>query len=104
MSFLIRSRMCPTEASTAYWRPRNFFKVRVLAGLSTISKFLAIAGLSNAGRRRHYFWTGLGRDPRQGRDSTTGAGPAARLGRRERGRRAPIYKEGGGEARELPEP
>src|SRR5215210_7505853 len=37
-----RSRMCPSEASTAYWRPRNFFRVRVFAGLSTITRFLAM--------------------------------------------------------------
>src|SRR6185369_16280706 len=45
--FLMRSRMCPTEASTAYWRPRNFFRVLVLAGLSTMTRFFAIVG-SNA--------------------------------------------------------
>src|SRR6202023_2362601 len=44
------SRMCPIDASTAYCLPRNFFSVRVLAGLSTISRFLATV-LSNAARR-----------------------------------------------------
>src|ERR1044071_6328932 len=43
---LTRSRMCPSEASTAYWRPRNFLSVRVLAGLSTISRFLATVPLN----------------------------------------------------------
>src|SRR5579863_2758792 len=54
MSFFTRSRMCPTDASTAYWRPRNFFSVRVLAGLSTISRFLATV-LTNAAGRPPYF-------------------------------------------------
>src|SRR4051794_14091745 len=101
MSFLTRSRMCPTEASTANWRPRNFFRVLLLAGLSTISRFLAIVGLSNAGRRRHYFWTELGRHRQQGGDSTTGAYPAARpdrgVGRR--GMTGGVYiedRDGGG--------
>src|SRR5580693_4420163 len=50
MSFLTRSRIWPTDASTVYWRPRNFFRVLVLAGLSTITRFLVTMAV-NALRR-----------------------------------------------------
>src|ERR1700709_133348 len=76
MSFLIRSRTWPTEASTAYCRPRNFLSVRVLAGLSTISRFLAISALQTPGRADNISG-GAVRRPEQGGDTTTALGSAA---------------------------
>src|SRR6185436_13331212 len=52
---LARSRMCPSEASTAYCRPRNFLSVRVFAGLSTITRFLAMGPFKRRGAVAN-FW------------------------------------------------
>src|SRR3978361_801099 len=54
MSFLTRSRICPREASTAYCRARNVFKVLVLVGLSTISRFLATVPLNASGGLQYF--------------------------------------------------
>src|SRR5436305_2997934 len=81
LPFLTRSRTWPTEASTAYPRPRNFLRVRVLAGLSTMSRFLAI-GVSETSGTASIFLQGVGRHPEQAGDTSTGLPSAARLGRR----------------------
>src|SRR6476469_113390 len=70
--FLTRSRTWPTEASTAYCRPRNFLRVLVFAGLSTISRFLAISETLNAGGRR---LISVGLYGVQGRGRTLPPGP-----------------------------
>src|SRR4029077_4113353 len=96
LPFLTRSRTWPTEASTAYPRPRNFLRVRVLAGLSTMSRFLAI-GVSETSGTASIFLQGLGVPGGQAGDTSTGPPPPARLGREpgRAGRRPPaIYKEG----------
>src|ERR1700733_6740923 len=105
LPFLTRSRTWPTEASTAYPRPRNFLRVRVLAGLSTMSRFLAI-GVSETSGTAAIFRQGLCATRGQAGDTSTGPPSAARLGRGtgRAGRPAlAIYKEGefpvGGEKR-----
>src|SRR6476661_8840970 len=101
--FLTRSRTWPTEASTAYCRPRNFLRVLVFAGLSTISRFLAISETLNAGGRR---LISVGLYGVQGRGRTLPPGPVRPQGsglstldnsgvfRRPASGRARIYKEG----------
>src|SRR4051794_31293614 len=91
--FLTRSRTWPTEASTAYCRPRNFLRVLVLAGLSTMSRFLAIARVSEtSGDADIISREPLGATRGQGGDSTTRLPFAAR--RKGAGGGSRRYKEG----------
>src|SRR5579863_8983990 len=88
MSFLTRSRMCPTDASTVKVRPKNFFSVLVLAGLSTMTRFLATVAHYNL-RGWRYFVPPRWR-PEQGGDSTIGRqAPQGRVSRSENHRDDP---------------